>query len=282
MPHLDVFQSLWAMERRRPDGLEWSLEEKFAMVAEAGYDGLNINAGGSVSAPVEETKALFKRYGLACSITAFPHRVEDLDPVVAMATELDSRLVTINARYLPSRPEDGVDFVRRCLDRFAGSGCPAHFETHRYTLTNDLLFTIDLLDLVAEMELVADLSHFVVGREFPWPVDQFHLDLIDRVLRRSAGLQGRVASREQIQVQLDFPQHRGWVELFYGWWEAGMRYWLAKADDAAGLNFLCELGPPPYAITGADGYELSDRWAEALTLKDRIRGLWDRVRLEEA
>jgi len=40
------------------------------------------------------------------------------------------------------------------------------------------------------------------------------------------------------------------------------------------MNFLCELGPPPYGITGADGYELVDRWDQGLMLKERARDLW--------
>jgi hypothetical protein len=82
-------------------------------------------------------------------------------------------------------------------------------------------------------------------------------------------------------VQLDFPQHQGWVELFMGWWEYAIRSWRRRAEPDAVLTFLCELGPPTYAITGADGYELSDRWHEALRTKDMIRALWDRIVVEE-
>ena len=45
----------------------------------------------------------------------------------------------------------------------------------------------------------------------------------------------------------------------------------------ATLTFLCELGPAPYAITGPDGKELSDRWNDALVMKDMIRKLWERI-----
>jgi hypothetical protein len=33
MQKLLIYQSLWAMERRRPDALEWSLDEKLQMIA---------------------------------------------------------------------------------------------------------------------------------------------------------------------------------------------------------------------------------------------------------
>ena len=32
MQRLLVYQSMWAMERRRPDGAEWSLDEKLALI----------------------------------------------------------------------------------------------------------------------------------------------------------------------------------------------------------------------------------------------------------
>ena len=81
-------------------------------------------------------------------------------------------------------------------------------------------------------------------------------------------------SREQIQVQLSFPHHRKWFDVFAGWWEDGFRLWRRRSSPDAVLNFLCELGPAEYAITGADGYELSDRWQEALIMKRRVESIW--------
>jgi hypothetical protein len=52
-----------------------------------------------------------------------------------------------------------------------------------------------------------------------------------------------------------------------------------RAGADATLTFLCELGPA-YVITGADGRELSDRWQDAIVLKDMIRRLWDRISSE--
>ena len=37
-----VYQSLWAMERRRPDGQEWELQEKLRMIRDAGFDGAGV------------------------------------------------------------------------------------------------------------------------------------------------------------------------------------------------------------------------------------------------
>ena len=42
MQQLRVYQSLWAMERRRPDGAEWSLDEKLEMIRGAGFDGAGV------------------------------------------------------------------------------------------------------------------------------------------------------------------------------------------------------------------------------------------------
>jgi hypothetical protein len=127
------------------------------------------------------------------------------------------------------------------------------------------------------MVISADLSHYVVGREFDFPPDARSESHVTRLLERAGSFQGRIASRQQIQVPFGFPQYAKWLDLFLGWWERGFRHWRRHGScySSTGiLNFLCELGPHEYAMTGHDGLELSDRWEEALILKRHVRRLW--------
>ena len=95
------------------------------------------------------------------------------------------------------------------------------------------------------------------------------------LLERADSFQGRVAARGQIQVALQFAQNAKWVAQFLSWWQQGFASWRERhrADDAA-LLFICELGPPDYAITDRDGRELSDRWAESMQLAQWARQIW--------
>jgi hypothetical protein len=152
---------------------------------------------------------------------------------------------------------------------------PIQFETHRNCITNDLFTTVQLLDAVPGMRLAADLSHYVVDREMPCPPTPMLQSLVRRVLDRSDSFQGRVAARGQIQLPLHFAQNAKWVALFRDWWRDGFAAWRSRhAGMDAELVFLCELGPPDYAMTDANGRELSDRWAEALSLKDWAHQIW--------
>lgn len=182
---------------------------------------------------------------------------------------------------MPLAPADAVPVVERWMDDAAGAGLPLLFETHRDSLLNDLYFTLQLLDLVPDMRLCADLSHFVVDREMRAPLTATDRAYVERILDRSDCFQGRVASREQVQVQIDFPQHREWVGIFRHWWQSGMRAWRRQNGPDATLVFLCELGPPPYAITDGHRRELSDRWDEALRIRAWVRDIWRDLEAED-
>ncbi len=275
---LKVLQSLWAMERRQPDGMEWSLPEKLAMIRDAGFDGAGVRFIDPGYA--REVAGFLRQNGMIWQAQCYPRTVADLAPVLALVAELGADHVNLQPDVRPYQLEACCPFIDGWRGMAERAGVAMHIETHRDRMTTDLVLTLHLLDRYPDLRLTADLSHYLVGREFAWPVDDTNHALIHRILDNSWGLHGRVASREQVQVELGFPQHQGWVALFMGWWEYGIRSWRRRAGPDATLTFLCELGPAPYAITGADGRDLSDRWADAQTMMRMIRDLWARIEAE--
>ena len=268
------------MELRNPNLPERSKDEAFQMIASAGFDGACIDPSIEEIPECREYAPLFKAHKLKAMVNAFPHSAEDLAPIIDFAVEIDATVVNVISGVMPIRPEDAVTDVRRWIGEAADRGMPLLFETHRDGLLNDLFFTLQLMELVPEMRLCADLSHFVVDREMRAPISARDQAYISAVLQRSDGFQGRIASREQVQVQIDFPQHQQWVEIFKGWWAEGMRDWRRRSNNQATLAFLCELGPPPYAMTDARQNELSDRWQESLTIRDWVRTIWSELEKE--
>lgn len=272
MQKLLVFQSLWAMERRHADGHERSLEENIAAIVEAGFDG--ISAHYTNRRDVERLNAVIRGTGLKIEGVCFPRSVEDLRLTLELAAKFPVSHIDLQADIRPRRVEDCLPLLDGWM-RFAEEmGVPVYIETHRNRITSDLLFTLDLLDRRPDLPLLADLSHYLVGREFAFPVEDESHAQIQRILRNARAFHGRIGSCQQIQIELSFPHHRPWVDLFRGWWTYGFRHWRSRAAEDAELVMTCELGPRPYAITDRDGNDTTDRWAEALLLREMVREIW--------
>jgi hypothetical protein len=279
MQQLKVYQSLWAMEHRQPDGHEWPLEQQLSMIRDAGFDGAGIRFFDHTY--VGKVTTTLKEYGLTWQAQCYPQSVDDLKPIIAHVQEFGADHVNLQPDVRPYTLEECIPLLEGWRRLGRDAGIPVHIETHRNRMTTDLLFTLRLLDCFPDLRLTGDLSHYLVGREFAWPISAENHALIHRILDHCWGFHGRVASREQIQLQISFPQHREWLDLFMGWWEYGFRSWRKRAPPDAVLTFLCELGPKEYAMTGRDGYELSDRWEESQYLMSLVRALWTRLQKEE-
>jgi hypothetical protein len=284
MQKLLVFQSLWAMERRHTDGVERTLEENLEMIRAAGYDGVSF----SLSAPhtpagqahARRVATLARELGLATEWQCFPKTVDDLKPVLDLASGFELHHLDIQPDVRPRELKEAVRLVDGWRRLITQVDVDVLIETHRDRLTTDLYATLDLLDCFPDLRLLGDLSHFLVGREFAWPVSDENHAYMHRILDHSWAFHGRVASREQVQIEVSFACHQPWVELFKGWWRHGFRSWRQRAGADDTLAFVCELGPKPYAIVGADGNDLSDRWQDALLLRRIAQELWAEVSAE--
>lgn len=273
---LRVYQSLWSMMPHDQTGEILSLDRIAGMVRDAGFDGVAIDLGAADVEMAHAVRPHLEREGLTPLIVAFPRSVESLRDTLKMARDFGSPFVNVIGQVFPLTVEGAIPVIRRWIEMSEDVGMPVQFETHRNCITNDLFFTLSLLDAVPEMRLSGDFSHYMVDREWKLPLGPFEKTLLARAIERCDSFQGRVASRQQIQVQLDFPQHSKWVELFRGIWKDGFASWKARNPEGE-MIFLCELGPPEYAMTDSNGREMSNRWQEALAIKSWVKGIWHSV-----
>lgn len=272
MQKLLVFQALWAMERRHTDGFERSLEENVEMIVEAGFDGFS--ADWRDREKCRRMAELMKAHNLTGEGQCFPRTVDDLKPALENATEFRLHHLDIQPDVRPRKMADCIPLIEGWQRLAEEVDFPVYIETHRDRMTTDLFFVLDLLEQFPNLKLLADLSHFLVGREFAWPIDETNHGYIHEILDHSWAFHGRVASREQVQIEISFPHHKMWLDTFLDWWDYGFRSWRTRNPADATCAFVCEFGPKPYAITGPDGNDTTDRWKESLMLKDLIRETW--------
>jgi hypothetical protein len=273
---LKVYQSLWSMMPHDQSGEVLPLDRIAGVVRDAGYDGMAIDLGAADVEMAHAVRPHLEREGLTPLIVAFPRSVESLRDTLKMARDFGAPYVNVIGQVFPLTVEGAIPVIRLWIEMSDDEAMPVQFETHRNCITNDLFFTLSLLDAVPEMRLAGDFSHYMVDREWTLPLGSFEKGLLTRAIDRCDSFQGRVASRQQVQLQLDFPQHAKWVELFKGIWEEGFASWKARNPEGE-MVFLCELGPPEYAMTDGTGREMSSRWDEALKIKGWVEEIWGRV-----
>ena len=217
---LRVLQSLWAMERRLADEAEWPLQTQLAMIRDAGFDGAGVRLIDPAFAG--EVTGFLRAHGMIWQAQCYPRSVDDLKPVLDLVAKLGADHLNLQPDVRPYRLADCVPLLEGWRRLGEQAGVAVNIETHRDRMTTDLFFTLQLLDRFPDLRLTADLSHYLVGREFAWPVDDTNHAMMHRILDNSWALHGRIASREQVQISFGFPQHQGWLGLFMRWWDYGI------------------------------------------------------------
>lgn len=279
-PSLELQQSWWAMIGLGENGQEWSMEQKFEKIAEAGYGG--ISAAIPSEAEQDEWHRLLDRYRLNFSAMVFPSCAADLAVTLHAAARF-GRVQYVNAQVMDSFVIDRQ--AERLLTELGETAedakVPFFVETHRGTVTQDLIRTSDYVRALPGLRLTIDLSHYVVAGELNGSMEKAE-PYFEALLRRTSGLHARVSNGEQIQIDIGAEGTHPMLGHYKRWWGQAMSYWLDQAAPGEVLPFVTELGPPGYyAVTRTqpDGGELeiSDRWQQALLFKRMAEGLWTRI-----
>jgi hypothetical protein len=273
MQKLLVLQSLWAMQGLRDVPEERSLEENVALIKGAGFDGFGTMWEDDATA--RRSAQLARAEGLVLEGLCLPTDIEQVPAALERGTKYSLHHLNLQLNMRPRTLGEAVRILQRLRGMTDQVDFPVYVETHRGRLSNDLLFMLDVLEAVPDVKLLADLSHYVVAREVELPVSDETDRQIDRILDQTWAFHGRVAGSGQVQLPLSFAQHKPYVDQFAAWWSRGFASWRRRAAADAELTFVCELGPGPYyAISGADGRDLTDRWAESLLMQRMVRDLW--------
>lgn len=278
-PSLEVHMSWWGMTGLAGSGKELSLEQRFELIAEAGFDGIN----GFIPSPEDEAEwnQLLDYYGLNFSVNAYPRTPEDMAGFLERAKQY-GRIQHINVQVMTPFVigEKAVELLRELDKLSAAAGIPAYVETHRGTITQDLLRTISYIESLETLRLTIDLSHYVVAGEMHTITEETEWHL-QKLLPRTSAIHSRVSNGEQIQVDVGTHGEHAMLQHFERWWHSGMSHWRDSADQGDIFPFVVELGTPPYAITtdeyGDRRHEISDRWEQSLFFMRMARRIWTEV-----
>lgn len=256
------------------------MEEKFEKIAEAGYEGIS----GAIPAPedMDEWDRLLDTYKLGFSTVGFPSSVAGMNEMIKAAQSF-GRVQYLNSQVMNSfvTGDDAIRLLEGILEASAKAGIPNYIETHRGTITQDLLRTVEYVTSLPRLSLTIDLSHYVVAGELNGTSEEAEA-CFDKLLARTGAIHARVSDGEKVQIDIGQDGEHPMVPHFKRWWSIGMKEWQKHAKPCDVLPFLTELGPPGnYAMTRRDEsgreVEVSDRWQQALLFKRLAEQLWSQT-----
>lgn len=273
-PRLRLQHSLWSLRKLPMNGdVEWTLDEKFARVREAGFEAVEC---WLTDEDEDLHRAALDRHGLRLVLGHRPFTREDVRKTLDRALRLRADFVFAQPADAFMPAAEAADLCRYAMDAAAESGLALFVEIHRNNFTENLPQIKQLIELVPDIRFTGDLSHLVVGGEFYGWKEERAVDRLMCVLERTSHLHGRVSNGEAVQV--DIGDGSGdTAQFFVRLWANAMRHWLQGAGPGDVFPFASELGPPRYAITLPDGREFSDRWAQSLVMKRLAEMAWERA-----
>jgi hypothetical protein len=274
-PRLLLVQNLWGLRAYPSASAEWPDDRKVAEIEAAGFDAFDVWVGGAGEADLARWKRLAEQHGLGIGVEFGPARVEDADAGIAAAKRLGSVYLDAHVASYFTPEAEAEALLRGLVERCRKAGVPLVVQTHRGRVTQDLLRTVGYAKAIPELRFDLDFSHYVVAGELTGELPPAAAAAFEALMERATMLDGRVSNGEQVQVDLWNPAYRDHLDRVASLWKRVMAGWLRGARRGDVFLFRVELGPPGYAILGADGREISDRWLQQKALRDLVSRLWN-------
>jgi sugar phosphate isomerase/epimerase len=237
------FRATWGMELP-------SLEANLRMIKDGGFDGVEMGA------PLDtgERKALrqlLDKLDLELIVqmwTAGANPAEhahSLEEQYRRAVEMRPRLVNSHTGKDHFGTAGNVGLINRAMELENELGVPIAHEVHRGRATFSTLAAMDLLDVLPDLRLIADFSHWCCVHE---SLLQDQDERLERAIRHAVHIHARVGHGEGPQVNDPrAPEWREAVETHLGWWQRILDH--QRAQGAQVMTITPEFGPPDYMPT---------------------------------
>jgi sugar phosphate isomerase/epimerase len=274
-PRLQIVQNLWGLRAYPSAAEEWPDERKAQEIKAAGFDAFDVWVGGAKEEDLARWKALAEAHGLGIGVEFGPTKAEDADAAIAAARRLGSVYLDAHVASYFTPEKEAETLLRGLVERCAKAGMPLVIQTHRGRVTQDLLRTVAYARAIPDLRFDLDFSHYLVAGEMGGVLSPEAEAALEALMERATMLDGRVTNGAQVQVDLLNPAYRAHVDRQAALWKRVMLGWLRTAERGDVFPFRVELGPPDYAILGADQREISDRWEQQKALKALAERLWN-------
>ena len=255
--------------------------ELFRRIAEAGFDGVEINLpdpGPWVEAFLSELDTIRRQIPgflfVAQAITS-PFPGEE----AAVFLERTKKNLKVLLSYQPDfinahSGKDYYTFEENCrvletgIQLSAETGIRILHETHRGRFSFHAPALIPYLRTFPELELVGDFSHFCVVSESMLEDQE---PFLEEIVPRIGHLHARIGSEQAPQVSNPFaPEWGSHVERFWGWWKRVVDHRVSTGQTC--LTITPEFGPVPYMpVTPFTQQPLGNQWEINLRMKDFLK-----------
>jgi sugar phosphate isomerase/epimerase len=248
------------------------LEEQFAQIAEAGYDG--------VESAVEEItdggyfKSLLREFNLEyipLIYTEEASQFESLKRLAYLASEFQPKKIIAHAGRDLWSFEDYIRFFNGALLLERQIGIPIAHETHRRRPLFSPMNTLQILREIPELKINADLSHWCCVTE---SMLEDHQEAIELAARRAIHIHTRVGYENGPQVP--DPRAPEWADhlaKFEEWWKLIIDEHKKREEEE--LTITPEYGPPSYMQTiPFENKPVADLWEVCLWSAERFREMF--------
>lgn len=269
---LRTFAGLWTLRDYPIQGDEWSLEEKFVAVKDAGFEGI----GGLL---IPEVIPLCKKFELEY-ILYINADLLNWEQQLRQAEAYQPKRINIHLMDHDTPPEAAVALWIDMVNLADQLGLHIDLEIHRDTAT----------ETPEKCSIIDALFQQHTGGKITWSLDHSHFSMVKHLnppfAPRLLGSREMTALVRHIHFR-PFNGHHAQIpatdgqghltaefRLYLDFAEALLGHWLVCAPEDAILYVCPENGPR------SSGYALScfpDVWLDSIVVRDELQKIWNRL-----